>query len=371
MLRRLVLAQSEADPGLHCTVVSMKGLGPIGASLREAGIEVVALEMSSVWGVLPAVWRLWRLLRRLRPDLVQTWMVHADLLGGIAARLAGVRAVVWGVRTTDFSINPLPTRIVRWLCARLSSLVPARIVCAAQASRLAHEQAGYDKRRMRVIPNGFELDTFRADPAGRRQLRAELGLGDDELVVGCLGRYNIAKDQPNFVAAAGQVARQYAHCRFLMVGRGIDAGNADLMRVIGSTGEQQRFVLLGERSDARACLGAMDIFVLPSRSEGFPNVVGEAMAMQLPCVVTDVGDAAFLVGGAGIVVSPQDPAALADAIGRLIEGGDAARHRLGTLGRARLEAEFSMHNAAKRFTMLHAEVVAESAGAARAGAAQV
>ena len=160
MLQRLLLAQRAAGE-VPATVVSLTEAGPIGQRLRDEGFEVVALQMRSPLGAWRAWSRLRMLLHRLQPDLVQCWMVHADLLGGLAARAAGIRAVVWGVRTTDFSINPPATRAVRWLCARLSSWVPHTIVCAAEASLRAHAQAGYDAGRMIVIPNGFDAGIWR------------------------------------------------------------------------------------------------------------------------------------------------------------------------------------------------------------------
>lgn len=360
MLRRLLLAQAAADSASRTTVVSLGKFGPIGEMLRRAGIDVIALGMRTPLGAPLAVWRLRRLLLRLRPDVVQTWMVHADLLGGLAARAAGIRAVVWGIRTTDFSINPLATRAVRWLCARLSSTLPHVIVCAAEASRRAHVQAGYDASRMLVIPNGFDATAWQPQPQRGAQVRSELGLPADGVVVGCVGRFNVAKDQGTFVAAAARVAARRADCRFLLVGRGLDRGNAELMRWIEATGHAARFVLLGERTDVAACLAAMDIFVLPSRSEGFPNALGEAMAMALPCVSTDVGDAAVLLGDTGRIVPPRDPSALAEAVLALAALPSAQRGQIGQSARERVLERFSLQQACERFTALHRQVAAEA-----------
>jgi glycosyltransferase involved in cell wall biosynthesis len=357
MLRRLLLAQATAGPKSRASVVSLGDVGPVGAMLRDAGIEVFALGMRTPLAAPLAVLRLRRLLRLLRPDVVQTWMVHADLLGGLAARAAGLRAIVWGIRTTDFSINPPATRAVRWLCARLSSTLPHVIVCAAEASRRAHVQAGYDASRMVVIPNGFDPAAWQ--PQRSASLRRELGLTEQTLVVGCIGRFNVAKDQGNFIAAAARVAAQRDDCRFLMVGRGLEPGNAQLMHWIDATGYAERFVLLGERADVAGCLGTMDLFVLPSRSEGFPNALGEAMAMGLPCVSTDVGDAALLLGDAGRIVPPRNPAALAEATLEVAALTPAQRHQLGREARERVLSRFSLQQACAAFDALHRQVVAE------------
>ncbi|MBX3644881.1 MAG: glycosyltransferase [Rubrivivax sp.] len=359
MLQRLLLTQ-RAQGAMAATVIALTRLGPVGQRLRDRGIEVIALGMRTPLGAPRAVWRLRGLLQRLHPDVVQTWMVHADLLGGLAARAAGLRAVIWGIRTTDFSINPLATRAVRWLCARLSSTLPHVIVCAAEASRRAHVQAGYDASRMLVIPNGFDASAWQPQPGLGEPLRREFGLAPGDLVVGCVGRFNVAKDQGNFIAAAAHVAAQRTDCRFVLVGRGMERGNAELMQWIEATGHAARFVLLGERTDVAACMAAMDIFVLPSRSEGFPNALGEAMAMALPCVATDVGDAAVLLAETGRIVPPRNPAALADAVLALATLPPTQRHQLGQAARERVLERFSLQQTCERFTALQRQVAAEA-----------
>lgn len=359
MLSRLVESTLN-DSAQHHSVVSLSGLGTLGPRLRARGIDVQALGMSSALGSVGAVWRLRALIRRDRPDIVQTWMYHADLLGGIAARLAGVKQVIWGIRTTDVnSRDSRSTAFVRSLCARLSTSVPRLIVCAADASRRSHIAAGYDASRMTVVPNGFDVADLVATPDQRAALRALCGFDDSVTVIGSLGRFHKDKDQENFIAAAGLVAARHPSVRFLMVGRGLERGNAELEEWIGRTGRADRFVLLGERGDVPVCLAAMDIFCLSSLTEGFPNVVGEAMAMALPCVVTDVGDAALLVHDTGVVVAKQDADALAAGMDQLLALDPQQRRRLGQRAQARIHAEFSMPRAVERFGSLYQKLLDE------------
>lgn len=359
VLRRLVEANTHAATGLRHVVVSLTDVGFHGAALRAQGEEVHALGLRGPVHLLLGVFRLAALLLRLKPGIVQTWMVHSDLLGGLAARLLGVPHVIWGVRTTDYSVESRSTRAVRWLCARLSSTVPSKIVCAAQASLLASAQAGYDTRKLMVIPNGFDVAALLSHVGAGVAIRQQCGLQPGHVVVGCLGRYNPAKDHANFVSAAALLAARHPACRFLMVGRDLTPANATLMAQIQSTGFADRFVLLGERSDPAACLDAMDVFVLSSRTEGFPNVLGEAMAMGVPCVSTDVGDAAFLLGDAGPVVPARNSAALAQAVSHLLDTPEPERKALGGKGRLRVESEFSMAAAAQKFNNLYQELLQE------------
>jgi glycosyltransferase involved in cell wall biosynthesis len=357
MLKRLVTDPLFRAQGFEHRIVSLSDEGVLGASLKAHGVTVDVLNAGHVALMPLAFFRLWRLICHTKPDVVQTWMVHSDLLGGLAARLAGVRSVVWGVRTTDYSVESRSTRWVRWVCARLSSVVPARIVCAAQASLLNSQAAGYAADKLMVIPNGFDVAHLSESLGAGQAIRQRLGLAPGTCVVGCLGRYNQAKDHANFVAAAGVLAHRLPQARFLMVGRGLEASNPELMQHIEATGFPDRFVLLGERADPATCLDTMDVFVLSSCTEGFPNVLGEAMAMGLPCVSTDVGDAALLMGSRRWLVPARDSIALADRLTELLSLPEEERLQLGGQARQRVVVAFSMTATAQQFMNLYTSLV--------------
>lgn len=356
MLKRLVESHYD-NTDLRHSVISLTGTGKVGLQLQALGIEVHALGMRTPLGIPRVLWRLVWMLRTSRPDIVQTWMYHADLLGGLAARLAGNQNVIWGIRTSEvMACGARGTASVRKLCAWLSRFVPHTIVCAADASRRAHIAVGYDASRMVVVPNGFDLAHLVATEAQREAMRLQCSLGTGIVTIGYLGRFHPDKDQENFVRAAGMVVKQYSKARFLMVGRDLDANNALLANWIARTGHADRFVLLGERADVPVCLAAMDLFCLSSRTEGFPNVVGEAMAMGVPCVVTDVGDAAMLVGDTGIVVPKEDSAALAQGLGQMLAMTSNARQQLGQKAKARIHAEFTIERARERFECIYQRI---------------
>lgn len=356
MLKRLIESHQGNSAYRH-TVISLTDIGKIGRQLQTLGVDVQALNMHSALDIPRVFWQLVRLIRASDPELVQTWMYHADLLGGLAARMAGNRNVIWGIRTTDVqAAGKRATTMVRLACAWLSRWVPHTIVCAADASRRAHVAAGYDAARMVVVSNGFDLSRLVATASQRDMLRARCRIAATEVVIGVIGWFNPAKDHKNFVRAAGLVAQQYPHVRFLMVGRGVDASNAELAREIAQTGYADRFVLLAERADVPVCLAAMNIFCLPSRTEGFPNVVGEAMAMGIPCVVTDVGDAAMLIADTGIVVPKEDPIRLAHGLERLLAMSPDSRRLLGQKARDRIHAEFTIARARERFEEIYQRV---------------
>jgi glycosyltransferase involved in cell wall biosynthesis len=354
-LYRLILEFRGSDYS-HTVIVLTPG-GGMYSRFVESGIKLIVLDVRRA--PLTNILRLYRLMRTMRPDIVQTWLYHADFLGGLAARVAGNRNVIWGIRTTDVDGGcARSTAVVRHLCAALSRWVPHTIVCVAEAARRSHSVLGYDASRMVVVGNGFDLSALTPSRNGRAALRARCGFDADHIVLGTLGRFNLDKDHASFVKAAGQLAHRHPRLRFLMVGKNLDAANSELTGWIAATGYADRFTLLGERADVAVCLAAMDIFCLSSRTEAFPNVVGEAMAMGLPCVATDVGDVAVLMANTGVIVPRADPDALAQGVAGLVALEPGHREQMGQQARERIGAMFTMTCVRERFERIYECVMA-------------
>ena len=356
MLKRLIESDPTSIP--ETVVVSLTSLGVIGESLRARGVCVHALGMHSAMQAPLALWRLIRLIRTLRPDIVQTWMYHADLLGGLAARLAGSCAVVWGIRCTTIPQGPLSVTfwLVR-LCAFCSHIVPHRIICCAKSAKEVHIKLGYAAHKITVISNGYNFSAFNRHLNSRIKARMELGFNDGDIVIGAVGRFDPIKDHHNFVTAASNLAAKRANVKFLMVGRNIGWSNNALRRWIESTRFGKSFQLLGEQSDVPYFLSAMDIFCLSSAcGEGFPNVVVEAMAMGLPCVVTRVGDAADIVGVDDFVVPVKDSASLADALLRMCDLDPVDRKILGERNSKKVREEYGIEKIREKYEEVYDEV---------------
>jgi glycosyltransferase involved in cell wall biosynthesis len=352
MLRRL-LESYRGDSEFEHSVVSLTDKGDLGNALVAGGTEVHFLGMRGILNAPITGIRLTRLIRTVGPDIVQTWMYHADLIGGLAARAAGKRRLIWGIRGTDTKGTARHTYVLRRICALLSSYVPAVIVCAAEASRISHAALGYDKSKMIVVPNGFESITNATTLESRPAFRSKIGWSDEVIVLGWVGRHNSDKDPANFIAAAGLLANTFESTRFLMIGKGIDESNDELRSLIARTGFGERFSLLGFRADVRNWLGAMDVFCLSSRSEGFPNVVGEAMSIGTPCVATDVGDARALLADTGVIVPKENAYALYKGMTRIVEMPPADRVAMGRRAQERVTSEFSMPRVRERFKEIY------------------
>tara|TARA_Y100001933_G_scaffold167025_2_gene165236 strand:+ start:2319 stop:3467 length:1149 start_codon:yes stop_codon:yes gene_type:complete len=353
MLKRLIESHRN-EPAVEHTVISLTDLGALGETLISEGFEVYCLGMSSMVKGPVTLFRLRRLLRQLSPDIVHTWMYHADLLGGVAARTTGFRNVVWCIRSTDIRKGGSKvTILIRKVCAWLSEYLPRAIVCAAESSRQVHEVVGYAPNKMQVIPNGFELEKLVPVNTSGAAVRDELGISKSCKVVISVGRFNPVKDHRSFIEAAGMVAAQRDDVRFILVGRGLESENPELQSMIEATHKRGAFYLLGERDDVPACLAASDIFCLHSVTEGFPNVLGEAMAVGVPCITTDVGDAAFLLDQPEWVVPAGSPKRLAEKILNMLSMPDSARKKLGETAALRIRGDFTMDVVSRKYFELY------------------
>lgn len=290
--------------------------GKYGPLLEQAGAKVVYLRMPRGRLTIRGLWRLWRLLRNLRPEVVQTWMYHADLVGGILARLAGVRHVYWGIHHAVMAPGTLPrtTILVSRLNAKLSHIIPNKIICCAVSAQETHAELGFDTEKMLVIPNGYDFGRFFPNPAARERLRREWRVSDKTFVLGMVGRFDPQKDHDNLLTALVDLRDAGVPFVCVLVGSGMEPHNEFVSSRVSALGLEDNVLLLGQRTDVHDIMNAIDLHVLSSATEAFPNVLAEAMGCGTPCVTTDVGDASHIVGETGWVVPPRDPYALADAI---------------------------------------------------------
>lgn len=351
----MMLRLANSMPAHKIIIISLTSIGTLGESFLRKGYTVHALGLS-FYKPFGALFRLWVLIRHYRPDVIQTWMYHSDLLAGIVARLAGFNNVVWCVRNTSipqgkFSITYLIVKV----CAFFSRLIPRSIVCCAHAGLNYHLNLGYDFRRMVVIPNGFDGSILKPETLSKNAIRDFYGLPQDVLIVGIVGRFDPLKGYDVFIEAAAITERVFDKpILFLMIGRDLDGKNKNLLNLIDQRGGGANFKLMGEQSEISKIMFALDLFCLSSKAEGFPNVVAEAMLMEIPCVVTNVGDAAIIVGTTGIVVPPSRPDLLASGMLELAGMSLLKRQELGRNARRYIIENFDIKLIARRYLDLYA-----------------
>lgn len=348
------------DPNPSATqVISLTDGGIYGERLRAIGVQVVCMDMRPGRISLAKWWRLVRLLRRVRPVIVQTWMYHADLVGGLAAAALGI-PVIWGIRHSDLSWkgNKFATLMVAKTCAVLSRWVPARAISCSSKAVDAHRTFGYAVQ-FDVVPNGVDEEVWKPRPDLRAELRAELGLDESMVVFAHAGREHPLKGHSTLADAFSRVADIMPNARLLLCGDGFGSGSRYLQSLPFKSAARAAVIALGPRDDLYRLWNAADIFVLSSTSEGFPNVLAEAMASGLPCVSTDAGDASKIIGGTGEVVAVSDSRALSAAMLSLAELSGHERYMRGREARQRVLERFTVKRMADGFQSAWAEVLSK------------
>lgn len=340
-------------------VVSLKNEGTIGPRIKELGVPLHTL------GLRPAVPNPFRvlavrsLIREFRPDLIQGWMYHGNVMASLSSAFSRSHApVVWNVQQSVREVadyGRMTAMVIR--VGSLMSKSPAKIIYVSHIGAKQHEALGYDAERGVVIANGIDCVAFRPDDEARHSVRAELGVSPESVLVGLIARYHPMKDHGGFLIAAAQVLRSHPSVHFMLVGRGVSKEEVTLSKTIAEHHLQDRVFLLGERRDVARLTAALDIACSASAwGEAFSNAIGEAMACGVPCVVTDVGDSAHIVGETGLVVPPGDSARLAQAITQLIETWPE-RRQLGLAARQRVQTEFSLPSVADQYEQLYEGLV--------------
>ena len=345
------------------TVVSLIEPGTLGEKFQAAGVTVHSIGMKrGGLPTLPMFWRLVTLLRQLQPDLLQGWMYHGNLAAQMARLFLfrGTIPVVWSIHYSISCLatdKPITRSLIQW--GRNLSSFPARIMFVSKLSQQQHVELGYRAEKCVTIPNGFNVDDFRPNLAAREQMRNELGLGVDAIAIGSFARYNPMKDHPNLLRAAAELHQYHPDVHFILAGEDVDRQNQTLVDLITELNITDRVHLLGERKDVSTLMAGLDIVTSASAyGEAFPMIIGEAMACGVPCVVTDVGDSAWIVGDTGHVVPPQDPQALAAAWRQTIELDPAQRNSLSLAARGRIVDKFSLAAIVPQYESLYQSLVA-------------
>lgn len=348
----LELVRATASRGVQHDVVALTGPGALSEPLQLAGATVTHLGLSR--GRIS--WRAFAALREharaTAPDVVHGWMYHGNLAASALGAHAG-RSLVWSVRhALDAWTDESRTRRAIIRASAFASTRPQRIVYNSARSAAQHASLGFSSRHAEVIPNGIDLARFRPDAEARARVRAELGVDERTLLIGLVARVDPLKDHRAFLEAASQMAARDSRVQFVLAGRGTDATTGEFADLVASMSLGARLHRLGERRDVAAVFAACDLATLTSRSEGFPNVVAEAMACGIACVVTDVGDAAEVVESREFVVPPRAPTQLAAAWAAWFDRTPAERAAVAERARTRVADRFSLSACASRYLAL-------------------
>lgn len=350
------LLEALRPPDFEHVVVALGGVGSLSVRIGAAA-QLHHLGMNPACLSPRDLWRLRRILRASSPDVVHGWMYHANLVSSLATIRLGV-PLIWGIRQSlhDLATEKRLTRLVIRGGALLSRH-PRQILYNSVVSARQHEAAGYDSSRTLVIPNGFDATVFQPDNSARQQLREELKLPGEALLIGLVARVHPIKDHGNFLRAAGLLTQSVSDVHFVLVGDGADAGNPQLTALIDELRLRGRVHLCGCRTDIARINAAIDIASSSSTGEAFPNAIAEAMTCGVPCVATDVGDVSLIIGDTGVVVPARDAGALAVGWAQLAALDTSARRALGMRARQRIVDRYSLAAVSQQFADLYASLV--------------
>ena len=350
----LLYRMCKFDKEHNHIVISIMDEQKYGLLLKEIGVVVYTLSFPKGKIKFSGFFKLYRLIKQIKPDVVQTWLDHADMIGGIVARLAGIKNIVWGVHHTALvkGESKLSTIFISKINVFLSYFIPKKIIYCAQESKKAQEKIGYKKAKGVVVLNGYDTKGFTQDDSLSEEVRNDLSINADSFLIGHVGRYDPQKDLSNLIDAFAFLNQKKLYFDAVIVGANLDNNNGDLVSKLNKNGLSKHVHLLGRRDDITAIMNGIDLFVLSSKSEAFPNVLNEAMLCGTPCVTTDVGDAGKIVRDTGWVVRPKDSEALANAIIKASEEKESNKSiwlQRKTACRKRVVENFSLEKMVKEY----------------------
>lgn len=338
------LARSLDKNRFDLTVITFYSGGHFAQEISDNGVPVISLDKKSRWDAIGFLWRLLSQLRRRRPDLIYSFLVEPNLLTALLKPFLPGTKIVWGIRASDMRLEHYDWFArLNFKLQVLGSRFADLIIFNSYAARDYHLAQGFAKRNTAVIHGGIDTEVFKPDRAAGRSVRPEWGIDQDAILIGVVARLDPIKDHPTFIKAAALVAQQRQEAHFVCVGGGEAKYGAELRALTEQLQISRRFTWAGERDDMPVVYNAFDVACCSSLSESLPNSIAEAMACDLPCVVTDVGDAATLVGANGVLVPPGNPQALADG---LIKCLDDLQTNEGSSARQRILSEFDVRRLA-------------------------
>jgi glycosyltransferase involved in cell wall biosynthesis len=360
--RTMINVARGLDPSRFTSqIISLSRDHTLAGALHSAGIPLTTLDARPLasLGIEP-LRRVSRFLRQEKPDIVQTWLPDADIVGGVAAWMSGI-PVIWNIRASlaEAGWKPFASsirlRFVERVCAAISAVVPRSIVSCSRVE-VNRNLRLYRQEKICVIGNGVDVDLFKPDASARAEVRKDLGVGEETPLLGMMARFHPVKDLATFFGAARQVLGTHPHVRFLLCGPGMEPENAALTRMIASHGLEQAVLRLGFQEDIARVFAALDVHVMSSRAEGFGNVLLEAMASGVLCAATDVGESRHIIGDTGHVVPPRNPAALAAAVRELIDLPPSATAALRVRARQRVAECFTLKSTIAQYAELYENI---------------
>jgi len=345
----LRVIQSNCKASNHHVVLSLVKEGVLRKQF-ESVCDVYDLGLEYGQLSIKALFRLKSVCARIKPDIIQGWMYHGNVVASLASFLSGKKPVIHGVRQclyADQEIGRL-TRILIQLNSWLSRRASLTLY-NSETAKAHHIQRGFDPSSCRIWYNGYDTKCFQKSLENRTNMRTSLGLSENHFLIGNLGRFHPMKDYPTLIESFRIIHERYSNTRLVLGGKGLDPQNPELNQITRKSGiPQDKFHLLGPVQETSSFYNSLDCFVLSSSSEAFPNVVVEALLYEIPVVATDVGEVSSIIDRKNNIAPPAQPAQIAERILELIECSERERQELSAELKKSIESRFSIERCAEQ-----------------------
>jgi glycosyltransferase involved in cell wall biosynthesis len=328
-------------------VISLKGRGKYGKILLKQGIKIYTLNMKPNIFSFFSLYNLIKIIKIEKPDIVQTWLYHADLFGSIAAKIAGIKNLIWNVRHSNF--DKVHTKksllLLVKILAKLSYTFPKKIIFCSKKSIKFYEQIGYDKKKITYIPNGYDLKVLKPNLFQKLIFKKKFNLNNKIPILGNVARFDPQKDHKNLLQALYLLKKDKIIFKCFLAGFMMNKQNVPLNQMIKKFELVNEIILLGSVKNINMIMNGIDFHILSSKfGEAFPNVVAEAMAFKKPCIVTDVGDSSIIVGKTGWIVKPNNSILLKNQIKKAINHLSTDKwNKICGDARKRINVKFNIH----------------------------
>jgi glycosyltransferase involved in cell wall biosynthesis len=300
-------------------VISLMDMGKYGKLLKKKGIDVSFLNMEKGYFSIFKFLKLVKILKKINPNVIQTWMYHSDLLGSLAAILAGNKKIIWNIRNSNILNNDFKRSFVIWMSSKLSWFIPRKIISCSKKSINIHCKLGYCPDKFVYIPNGYDFNYLKP-LKNINKIQKKFHIIKSTPLIGMVARYHPQKDHKTLIESLCYLKNKNIKFLCVLIGPGVNNQNKNLINTIKKYKIEKFIKLLGESNDIIKVMSELDIHILSSAyGEAFSNVVIEAMACETPSVVTDVGDLKFIVNKFGWVAKPHNHINLSKQINQALE----------------------------------------------------
>ena len=331
-------------------IISLSSEGHLNKSFEKIGIEVNNCHISFL-RPLSGLISLYRYIKKAKPDIVQTWLYHADFLGGIFAFAMGIKNIVWNIRGSyiGFKLNKVHTFLIIHINGLLSKFIPKFIISNSHECTNIFSDIGYKRDIFKVIPNGFDTHKFSPNQKFRKVLRKEINISENSKLIGYFARFDIQKNHFGFIKIASEIKSKYPNVYFVLAGSGIDYHNIILLNWIDKFNLRSSFRLLGNRKDIHILNSALDLYLSPSYGEGFPNAIGEAMSCGVPCIATNVGDCKQIINDNNLISEVDNSEDLVNKVLMCLNWNQQEIKKQSFLARQRIKNLFSIEKINQKY----------------------